>query len=370
MARSHELRRLARLTWWLGPWSPRAVRPSGVRRRAVMLEAGPPSFVYTPADGDIRAAWLISPGLHYDGPDDPRMDRFAAILAATGAIVLSPRSPALCGLQVTADAIALLARAADALAVEPAARGLPLQVVGVSVGSLAALRLAAAREVARLVVIGGYADAGALLASLCGADAEPREPTNGDRDRLRADAPARQPVDPLNRPVAFLTLLDELPVRVHDRARLTAAWRRFVRISWPHAAWKTPGATHHHAAAHAVAREVDRRDRELFLVGCGVLPGAQPLCAAAFARGRHDYLDPRPHVSRVGADVTAIHGRGDTVIPIAQLDALVAALPRTRAVRLGTFAHSGTASMRELLHHLPRLGDEARAFAAVVRAIA
>ncbi len=350
MNRSFDRARMARLAWWLSPLAPRGARPAGVRRREITLGPGGGSYLYQPEHGAVRDVWLISPGLHADGPDDPRMERFASILAASGTLVLSPRSPALCGLQLTPEVIPFLACAADALAAEPAARGLPLRVVSVSVGSLAALRLAAVRDLARVVVIGGYADPTAMLASLCGADAEPR--------------------DPLNQPVAFLSTVDALPEPIHDRDRLVAAWRGFVRTSWSREAWKRPGATLHHAAAHALAPAVDLRDRELFLTGCGALPGGHVRCAAALARGRHGFLDPRPHLASLRTDVTAIHGVTDTVIPIDQLDALVAALPRTRAVRLGGFAHSRAVGAGALVRILPRVADEARAFAAVVRALA
>jgi hypothetical protein len=317
-----------------------------VRRRAVALDASGPSYVYAPVDRETRAAWLLSPGCHHDGPDDPRMDRFASVLASTGAIVMSPRSPELCRLSLGHDAIASLERAYDALDAEPGARGLPRHVASISVGALAAMRLAASprvRDIERLVVIGGYADPTAMIASLCGADAEPR--------------------DPLNQPVAFLTHLDHLPVTVHDRARLADAWRWFVRTAWPREAWKRPGSTAHHAAAHELVREVDARDRELFLVGCGALPGGHALVSAAHATGAYAHLDWRPHAAAIAADVTAIHGVTDNVMPIAQLDALVAALPRANAIRLGGFAHSRTLSASAVLKDVFALRDVLRAVA-------
>jgi hypothetical protein len=342
-----DLLKYARLAWWLGPWSPRNARPTGVRRRAISLEASGPSYVYAPVDREARTAWLVSPGCHHDGPDDPRMDRFASVLASTGAIVMSPRSPELCGLRLGHGAFASLERAYDALAVAPDARGLPRNIVSVSVGALAALRLAAsprvATELGRVVVIGGYADPTAMIASLCGADASPR--------------------DPLNQPVAFLSLLDHLPVTVHDRARLADAWRWFVRTAWPRDAWKRPGSTAHHGAARELSREVDARDRELFLTGCGALPGGHALVAAAHATGAYAHLDWRPHAGAVRADVVAVHGVTDSVMPIAQLDALAAALPRARTIRLGGFAHSRTVSAGAILKDVFALRDVLRAVA-------
>lgn len=342
-----DLIRYARLAWWLGPWSPRNARPTGVRRRAVALDASGPSYVYAPVDREVRTAWLVSPGCHHDGPDDPRMDRFASVLASTGAIVMSPRAPELCRLQLGHGAVASLDRAYDALAAEPGARGLPRQVVSVSVGALAAMRLAAsprtAGDIGRVVVIGGYADPTAMIASLCGADGAHR--------------------DPLNQPVAFLSFLDHLPVTVHDRARLTDAWRWFVRTAWPRDAWKRPGSTAHHGAARELSREVDPRDRELFLIGCGALPGGHALVAAAHATGAYAHLDWRPHAAAIRADVVAVHGVTDNVMPIAQLDALAAALPRARTIRLGGFAHSRTVSAGAILKDVLSLREVLRAVA-------
>jgi hypothetical protein len=337
-----------RLAWWLGPWS-RGSKPRGVRRRSVDIAgAGGPSYLYAPSERAPRVAWLISPGLHHDGPDDPRMERFASALASAGAVVLSPRSPELCRLRLGRDAIDALARARAALAAAPEAAGLPLRVVSVSVGALAALRLAAAPgaagDIERVVVIGGYADPTAMIASLCGADAEHR--------------------DPLNQPVAFLTFLDHLPARVHDRARLETAWRWFVRTAWPHEAWKRPGATAHHAAARELSREVDTRDRELFLTGCGVAPGGHALVSAAIASGAYDHIDWRPHAPAVRAEVIAVHGVTDNVMPIGQLDALAAALPAARTIRLGSFAHSKTVSS------LPALARDLRGLRQVLHALA
>lgn len=357
-----DMLRFARLAWWLGPWSPRAARPSGVRRRAVALDPSGPSYVYAPSDREVRAAWLVSPGCHHDGPDDPRMDRFASVLASTGAIVTSPRSPELCRLQLGRGALPALERAYDAFAAEPAARGLPRHVVSVSVGALAALQLAASPRVAsdlgRVVVIGGYADPDAMIASLCGA--EPPVQTRAARPQRNQGT---EPRDPLNQPVAFLSFLDHLPVTVHDRARLADAWRWFVRTAWPREAWKRPGATAHHAAARELAREVDPRDRELFLTGCGALPGGHALVAAALATGAYAHLDWRPQAAAIRADVVAIHGVTDNVMPIAQLDALAAALPAARTIRLGGFAHSRTVSAGALLRDVLSLRDVLRAVA-------
>lgn len=251
-------------------------------------------------------------------------------------------------------AITALEQAHDGLRRDVAARGLPLHVMSVSVGALAAMRLAAhpvrGAGIERVVVVGGYADPAALVASLCGADETPR--------------------DPLNQPAAFLTFLERLPAPIADRRKLVEAWRWFVRTAWARPAWKQPGSTAHRRAARELLGEVDARDRELFLIGCGALPGGHELARAAQESGGFGYLDWRPHAASLRAEVVAIHGVSDHVIPIEQLDAICAAVPQAKAIRLGGFSHSSAIGGRQLLAQLPRLAEEARAFGQVLRAVA
>ena len=345
-----DARARARLAWWLGPWSPRDRGPAGIERRR--LEVGGGSYVYRGARP--RVAWLISPGLHPAGPDDPRIDRFARVLAATGALVMSPRSPTFVGLRLAAGAIAELALARAALASLPEARGLAVRIVSPSVGSLAALHLAAdaGAAIERTVLLGGYVDAAALARSFSGGDAVPRDPTNA--------------------PVAMATLLDQVPAAIADPGALRAAWDDVVREVWAVPAWMRAGSVAHHPVVHRRARAVIASDRELFLIGCGVVPGADALTAAAMASGAHAHLELRPLLPRIGGELVAFHGPGDAVVPVEQLDALLAAAPRARGYRLAGLDHGGPRDLRELAAALsPRaLAAELRAFAALISALA
>lgn len=67
------LRSITTLARWLGPWADSAQAPDvttfdddldGMRVR-----------LYRPR-GAPRSTYLIAPGLHYAGADDPRLDRF------------------------------------------------------------------------------------------------------------------------------------------------------------------------------------------------------------------------------------------------------------------------------------------------------
>lgn len=350
MATVSDARARARLAWWLGPWSPPDRGPRGIERWQIDVGGG--SYVYR---GERpRLAWLISPGLHPAGPDDPRVDRFARVLAAAGALVVSPRSPTFVGLRLGAGAIADLAAARTALAGLAEAHGLPVRIVSPSVGSLAALHLAAdaAAAVERTVLLGGYVDAVALARSFSGGDAAPRDTTNT--------------------PVAMATLLDQVPAAIADPAALREAWDDVVREVWAVPAWTRAGSVAHHAVAKRRAATVAAADRELFLIGCGVVPGAAALTAAAITSGAHAHLELRPLLPRIRGELVAFHGPGDAVVPVEQLDALLAAAPRARGYRLAGLDHGGPRDLRELAAALsPRaLAAELRAFAALIAALA
>ena len=78
----------ARLARWLGPWAD-PTRAPFVRTEQATVEHLTVR-VYHPRGRTPRATYLIAPGLHYAGPDDPRMDRFCRILAAAGQLVIAP----------------------------------------------------------------------------------------------------------------------------------------------------------------------------------------------------------------------------------------------------------------------------------------
>ena len=341
----------AQVAWWLGPWAGRSAAPRDVTRTAIPLGGG--SYVYRPAAGRARAAWLISPGMYLAGPDDPRADRFARVIASGGALVLSPRSPTLTGLRLGAGAIAELVAARAELAALPGARGLPLRVVAPSVGAMAALHLAAdaAAAVERTVLIGGYVDAIALTRTLCGGDPVPR--------------------DPSSQATVFATFVDHLPRPIADRAALLAAWDGFVREVWSTRAWCQAGSTAHHAAARRRAVDVAPADRELFLLGCGATAGGDRLAAAAQATGAYDYMELRPLVPAIAGELVAFHGPRDAVIPVEQLATLAALAPRARCYRLTGLDHDGPGPLRRLFASgAPRaLADEVRAYAALVDAL-
>src|SRR5688500_1173304 len=155
------------LARWLGPWAREASAPDAVERTRLPVrpDGARPAFdmsIYLPRGRGTTRTIVVAPGLQPAGPDDPRVDRFCRILAASGAAVAAPFIPDFVSLRLTPAAADDFARAFDAVrstALAPPER--PPIVFSISFGSLLALRLAAARpaqQIARLVLFGGYAD--------------------------------------------------------------------------------------------------------------------------------------------------------------------------------------------------------------------
>ena len=269
--------------------------------------------------------FLIAPGLHYAGPDDPRLDRFCRILAAAGHRVVAPFIADYLALEPGAGAIAEFVALADAFDDPPV-------VFSISFGSLLAFALAAERPQAvdRLVVFGGYADF---------------------RDTMRFCLTGEHR-DPLNQPVVLMNLLDHVAHDDRHRGALVAAWRRYVEATWGRPEMKA--RDRYVAVAEGIAPSVPEPVRELFLVGVGVRPGAWEIAEPALARFDARALDPSRYLPRVRGRVDLVHGADDDVIPFAQSHALAAGLVAAdvRVHITGMYGHTGATGAR--LAAIPR----------------
>src|SRR5687768_17427165 len=266
------------LARWLGPWANSAKAPSvdvvedrvdGIRVRRYGRRRG--------------RTFLIAPGLHYAGPDDPRMDRFCRILGAAGHHVIAPFVPDYLALTPNARAIADFTRVFDAVATNER----PI-VFSISFGSLLAFALAAERgdAVDRLVIFGGYADFHETMRFCLTGDV----------------ASGRQAArDPLNQPVVLMNLLEHLQHERAARDALIAGWRRYVERTWGRPEMKA--RERFVAVAEELAPEVPASVRELFLIGIGARPGAVDLAMPALAKFDASALDPSPYLSRITSRV-------------------------------------------------------------------
>jgi pimeloyl-ACP methyl ester carboxylesterase len=335
---------IPRLARWLGPWADPAKAPAvdtyddeldGMRVR-----------IYGRRRRRART-FLIAPGLHYAGPDDPRMDRFCRILATAGHLVVAPFIPAYLALMPDATAIADFARVAAALPRWSDSPARPV-VFSISFGSLLAFALAAEHPdaVERLVIFGGYSDFHETMRfCLTGEVASGRLATR----------------DPLNQPVVIMNLLDIIELERSARDALVAGWRRYVERTWGRVEMKAD--RRFVAVAEELAPMIPEPVRELFLIGIGARPGATELAMEALERFDARPLDPSPYLPRVTCRVDLVHGTDDDVIPYEMSHELGRRLVNAdaRVHVTGLYGHTGS--------QRPPLGALARELATMLRVL-
>ena len=313
---------------WLGPWANDRV-PAGVERERIRLGKNE-GYVFRPSGIAPCGVYLVTPGMHFLGPDDPRLDRFCRVLARAGFVVVAPLLSDFLALRLapgTADELATALGHGHELARALRVPGPAL--FSISFGSMPAIELAAREgdsgRVSRLVLFGGF----------CDFEATVRHAVLGE---------AR---DPLNSPVVFSNLLDHLDLDV-DRAAVLAAWRTMVERTWGKMELKRDGARDPIAHEIATTRGLGERERALFLAGCGLDPSSRALLERGLerARGKLGYADPRPHLAKLRVPLTIVHGRDDDVIPFGQAHDLARALPPGHpheVLLTGFYGHTGAA---------------------------
>lgn len=357
----HQLIALLSLARWLGPWTKDADVPYGVLRDETEIE---PKI-----DGDrpvrawvyrsqLRAPFgslLLLPGLHYLGPSDPRLDRFARVLAASGVLVYAPFLPDYIDLTLRPSVLRDAERALDALLAWPDRPRKKPGLMSISFGSLPALHLASSevhsQKLSSLVLFGGYADL-------------------GDTMRFCLEGSPGSPHDPLNRPVVFMNLIEHLPDPPADPAPLLHAWNEYIQRTWGRPELK------HNGLGDAIGREIcstirDDRSRQLFEITTGLAPGAIALLEHALERGSEKlrWLDPTERVRAVKLPTFVLHGADDDVIPHTHARMFERALPKTMLAGVhvtGLYGHTGSnaapwAKPAELLREVKTLVGALRA---------
>jgi pimeloyl-ACP methyl ester carboxylesterase len=292
------------------------------------------------------------------------MDRFCSILADAGFAVLAPFLPDYTALRVAPGCFRDLERAFEVLWRRPELpRGARPGVFSISFGSLPALWLAGhpptRDRIGGLLVFGGYARwTETIRFCLTG----------------QLDGAAPGPRDPLNQPVVFMNLIDELDGAPPNPAPLLATWRRYVEATWGRDEMKRGDA--HVEVARRMATELPASMRELFLIGCGAVPGGVELANAALARSRErtGFLDPARHTAGIRCPVHLVHGVDDDVIPYQQsaLAELLPAEARPQVHLTGLYGHTSRAGSGRgpaaLARELATMGRILRAFVAAGRA--
>jgi pimeloyl-ACP methyl ester carboxylesterase len=350
--------RLLSLIRWLGPWTADSAVPGGVSREHWLVREGPlvgpratrlgPSvvagsrpridaYVYRPADRAPAGCYVVAPGLHYDGPDDPRLDRFCRVMARAGFVVVAPFLPAFVQLLVDESAPDDLEELVVAASTRFGALGRPT-VFSISFGSWPALEVAARRPdlVDAVVTFGGYARFDTVARFCVGVPDAALAP-----GRAQGGAPR----DPTNMPALFLNLLGHLEPGLanEDRAPLEQALRAMCHRSWGRPEMKRPGQLS--PLVSELAASLSPAQRDLFVVLTGHRPGAAELLDQALKRAgvALDGLGAERAAARLRCPVVVCHGTDDDVIPWEEAQALHRLLEGrvpTRLYLTGLYAHT------------------------------
>ncbi len=325
----HRMRRIVRLARWLGPWARDDARPE-VEIDVFESQAGHRVRRFRPADG-AKSIWIIAPGLHYEGPDDPRMERFASVLAYAGHEVWVPYLLDYLSLLIEPRAIDHYLDVVD----EALRDGRNVSLFSISFGSLLALRAAASEAVRdrieRLVVFGGYAHLRQTM-HFCMTGT-----IDGEEVAVH---------DPLNRPILFMHVLDHLDHGLDADAagEVVEAWRAYMRATWGRPEMRVDDR--HLEVARSFRKDLDEKQRALFDQGVGLTPGGWELIDQGLQEGDFDHLDPTPHLSEIECPVYLVHGGDDDVIPYTQaleLERLLRPHTRVQVHITGLYGHTSKA---------------------------
>lgn len=285
-----------------------------------------------------RGVWLVTPGLHPAGPDDPRLDRFCKVLAAGGFVAVAPYLPDFLSLMIAPVAADDLGAAFDRAEEIAKNENLPAPAIfSISFGSLPASALAASDRGSRasaLVLFGGFCDfSGTVRYAITGRAEHEGETLHVDHD-------------PLNGPVVHMHLLPFQPPEI-DRERLAKAWRDMVVRTWGKPELKIGRAREPHAMAVIAEHGLEGKMREAFLVGCGLVEGGEALLEEGLRRVGSEYAwaDPKKYLANVKPRVAIVHGRDDDVIPYFEAYKIRDALPKGHPHEMhltGMYGHTGS----------------------------
>ena len=324
---------------WLGPWAGESTPKNTLREEESVDVGGRPMRIalHRPRQAP-RGVWLVTPGLHPAGPDDPRLDRFCKVLAASGFVAVAPYLPDFLSLVIAERAANDLAVAFDRAEAIANDASLPAPAIfSISYGSLPASALAASDRGARasgLVLFGGFCDFAATVRyAITG-----RASYEGETLSVAHD--------PLNGPVVHLHLLPFYPPEI-DRERIAAAWRSMVERTWGKPELKIGRAREPHALDIAREHGLEGKMRDAFLVGCGLAPGGEELLEEGLRKvgDAYAWADPRKHLANARPRVAIVHGRDDDVIPYFEAYKIRAALPPNHPHELhvtGMYGHTGS----------------------------
>jgi dienelactone hydrolase len=263
--------------------------------------------LYLPTDIDHPPGIVVVHGVHYKGIDEPRLQRFARTIAASGAAVLTPEVRELCDYRIDPASIETIGVSARALSDQLGGRR--VGVMGFSfAGGLALVTATDARyqsAIAFVVAVGAHDDLGRVLRFF--ASNETQRP-DGTIMQLTA-----HPYGP--GVLVYAHADDFFPPDDVDAAR------EALRL-WLHEDFD---AARERAKVLSPEGAVEMKrvfDRDTAALAPQLNPEIARL-AAGFAA-----VSPSAHLADIRVPVFLLHGAGDTVIPPSETEWLAHDTPR------------------------------------------
>ncbi len=347
------------LLWWLGPWMNQQKSPSDISLEKIPVSNSEfELFVYRSQRKESKGAMYVIPGLHYEGPEDIRLDRFARVLAASGMVVGVPALPTMKNLIMTSSVWKENIQGFECFLQQE----LPKKpgVFSISAASIVAFQLGAheywGRDIREILTFGGYVDwSESLIFSLDG----------------KIDEDILIPIDPLGMPVIFLNILEQLSIQEKDAFKIQLM--KFVTSTWEKEEMQSFEC--YAPLAKKMSLELGLQDRELFLQACSVEDGGIDIIRKILEDELYDssWLQPKQFLNKIQTKVTVAHGREDGVIPFTQAERLweeISPEMRERFHVTGIYHHTGLISFRKLLRMVLQLPFELWNSIGLVRSIA
>jgi hypothetical protein len=348
------------LLWWLGPWMDQTKSPQNIQLQKIPVANGEfELFVYRPKNKRSTGAIYVIPGLHYEGPEDLRLDRFARVLANSGMVVGVPSLPTMKKLIMTPrvweeNIEGFQVFLQQDLPIEPG-------VFSISAASIVALHLASheflGSKIRETLTFGGYIDWNeALMFSLDG----------------KINEQIQIPVDPLGLPVIFLNMICQFP-EIQDPRLFEEQLMSFVERTWEKEEMQSKEV--YEPIAQMLSKEIPLQDQTLFLQACAVEDGGKEKICKILQDGKYDssWFDPHPFLQTIQTKITIAHGREDGVIPFTQAQILWQEIHPDKKSKFhvtGLYHHTGPVSLQRLVGSLLQLPVELWSSIGLVRSIA
>ncbi len=290
--------------WGLGRF---VDEPIHVQEMQLTLPSGPVrARLYTPLRPEHAPAIVLLHGMHYQGIDEPRLERFANAMAACGIAVLTPELPDIKDYQVGVPSILAIRESVEWLSHEYG--GQRVGMIGLSFsGGLALVAAADPRygPSVRFVAAVGAHDEMSRVADFYRTGEEPRP--DGTTDRLAPHEYGALVLE-YEHLAEFVPPNDVAPIRAVLRAHL------YEDVADEHGAMAVLNTTQ---AGEAKAL-MDT-----------TLPATRASLQQVDARHAQDMAAVSPHgrLTTLKTPVYLLHGAGDNVIPSAETEWLAAELP-------------------------------------------